>query len=168
MAAWPLARGYGGLLPTCARDEVELTVWQRAFLDAALAAGYPARGGLERRCAARRGRAVLGEHRRWAPCQQRVRFLDPMRERANLGVVDRVLADPLVLEHGRAGRVGLPVGRRAVGVDGRVVCTRSRYLWFARDPAALGHRADCEPSRSASRSRSTRPLWAPACTTIPG
>jgi choline dehydrogenase len=102
--AIPRGRGLGGLLATCAGDEADLAVWQRAFMDAALAAGYP-------RVADLSGAALPdGVAPFWVNIAEGCRvnsafaFLDPLRGRSDvdLRVVDGVLADRLVVDHGRA------------------------------------------------------------------
>jgi choline dehydrogenase len=95
-------RGHGGLLPTRAGDQAALTAWQGAFLDAALAAGFAPLDDLS-------GAASpdgVGPY--WVNIAGGVRvnsafaFLDPVRANPGVRVLDRALAERLVLERGRA------------------------------------------------------------------
>ena len=97
----PDCRGRGGVLPTRAYAHDELATWQRAFLDTAVAAGFPPLADLSS------PEPVDGV----APFQVNVRdgmrwnaalaFLRPPPTGGALRVLDRTRADRLVLERGR-------------------------------------------------------------------
>lgn len=95
-------------VPTRACPDDELAAWQRAFLDAAVDAGFP--------------RSSVG------PFTQNVRdgmrwnaafaFLDPVRSR--ITVIDRLLADRLVIDGDRAQAV--VGGAREIRAERFVLC----------------------------------------------
>jgi choline dehydrogenase len=103
-------RGHGGLVATRAGPHAGLTAWQGAFLEAARAAGYPPvddlSGAAAPDAAAPYWVNVAGGRR----VNSAAAFLDPVRGASipagrptpNLQVVDRALADRLVVEQGRA------------------------------------------------------------------
>jgi choline dehydrogenase-like flavoprotein len=136
----PVVNEMQRLLPArvCARDE--LAVWQRAFLDTALASGFLGAAPFAQN---------IVDGIRWNAA---FTFLDPVRSRVE--IVSDILADRLVIEGDRA------VALIGYGSDGEHEIHADRFVLCGGvygSPAILPRRAD---SRSATGSRSDASLTA--------
>lgn len=92
------ARGRRGALPTRIYQDDELSAWQRAFLSAGVAAGFPRLTDLSAPEPAQGVAAVHAnvlDHTRW---NASFAFLDPIRELPTLTVYDLTPADRLLID----------------------------------------------------------------------
>ena len=118
-------RGHHGLLPTQLLTDTQLNLWSRSFLESAHAAGFERLHDLS---APRPTEGVAPLHlsaRNAVRWNAAVAFLDPVRSRRNLTVLDNFLADRLLIHQDKA--IAL-LGRRG---DNVVELRASRFVFCA-------------------------------------
>lgn len=106
----------------------EITPWQRTFVDACIAHGIPWTADLDdpdEPVAIGASPVNIVDGMRWNTA---LAYLDPVRERPNLHIVDDCLVDRVVVEHGRAVAVEALVGGERTHLSaGRIVLASGAY-----------------------------------------
>jgi choline dehydrogenase len=95
-------RGHDGTFPTKPYSDVELAFWQRRFLEAALAIGFPRLVDLSSPLPEEGVAPVHANVKDSVRWNTAFAFLDPIRGHPNLTILSKTLADRLIVERGTA------------------------------------------------------------------
>src|SRR2546426_9940816 len=126
--------GHGGSLPTRIYRDDELSVWQRAFLQSAEAAGFPRLlelSGPDPPQGVAPFHANVLDHTRW---NSAFAFLDPVRDLPALTVYDGTTADRLLLDQENATALICRGGAGELGLVARMFILTARVY---RSPRIL-------------------------------